>query len=209
MPVFGPLVAPWNVEQAVIETLRSWLPAYLLAAEEQNGLQRKSLGRPPAPESYHGGLDWESEQQDDLPEVIVICNPTGEPERSAQVYIQRFEVQVGCVILATEEPIEATARKTAGLWSAATMLLVHHGGLGSFKAEETVLIGSPKVEFLDSENRRLAVGITTYYVYAEILNPNAGPPVVKTVEPEGPYPEPPEATKDAITVVGTSTETPL
>lgn len=198
--LFGLLRGPIDVEEAVVETLREWLPAYLLEVESQHGLQRKALGRPPTPESYHGGLDWQSEQQDQIPEVIVICEPVGEPERNASVYIQAFEVQIGCIIVATEEPLERSARRTASLWAAATMLLAQHGGLGTFGAEETVLTGCPKVEFLDEENRRLAVGITSWRIFAEILNPSAGPVTVKAIEPEGPYPEDSEVKTTSETV---------
>lgn len=208
--LFGPIRGPWNVEKAVLATLEEWLPAYLFEVESQNGLQQRSLGRPPAPESYHGGLDWESEQQDTLPEVIVICNPVGEPQRQASSYIQGFEVQVGCVLLATEEPIETHARKSAGLWAAACMgALVQHGPLGTLGAEDTVLVGAPKVEFLESENRRLAVGVTTYHVFAEILQPTFGPTTVKPVEPEGPYPEWPESKTDSTTVVAVPVNEPV
>ena len=207
--LFGPMLGPIDIEEAVIATLREWLPASLRNAEEVRNLPIRSLGRPPAPESYHGGLDWESEQQDTLPEVIVICEPAGEPERNPNVTIQLFTVQVGCVILATVDPIEANARKTASLWAAASMVLGQHGALGSLGAQETLLIGSPKVELLDPENRRLALGLTTWHVAVDIFHPSAGPVTVKEVEPEGPYPERPEATKDTITVVGQPAATPL
>lgn len=198
--LWGPLVGPVNVEEAVIATLREWMPAYLRRLEELNSLPARSLGRPPTPESYHGGLDWESQQQDTLPEVIVLCNPVGEPERMSSAIVQSFLVQVGCVVEGTVSPEEQTARKMAGLWAAASMLLVHHADLGAFKAEDTILVAAPKVEMLDSENRRFAVGVTGFHVFAQVLDPNAGPLTVKAVEPEGPYPEAPEVKEAKETV---------
>jgi hypothetical protein len=208
--LLNPLRAPWNVEQAVLATLKEWMPAYLYAVEEQNGLHHKALGRPPAPESYKGGLDWETVEQEWVPAVIVNANPVGEPERSAQIYIQDWQVQVGCVVVSREgtDP-ESSARRTAGLFAAATMLLAHHGGLGGFAAEETLLTGAPKVEFFNPERRDVAVGVTEWHVFTELLKPNGGPTVLKTTEPEGPYPEWPESSKDTITVVGEPVITPL
>ncbi len=174
--VFGSLSATWNIEEAVIETLRLWMPEYLAEVERQNGLPKKTLSRPPTPESYRGALDWLSVKDDWLPEVKVICNPVGEPERQASEYIQAFETQVGCVVKSEEgtDP-EAIARRNAALMAAASMLLVQHGDLQLSNIEETVLVGAPKVEFLEAEDRRYAVGITTYHIFAEILNPNLGP----------------------------------
>jgi hypothetical protein len=207
--IFGPMVGPYDVESAVLTTLSSWLPAYLASQEQKRGLQHKFLDRPPAPESYKGGLDWESVQQDDLPAIIVNANPTGEPERNASSVIQNFQVEVGCVVLSQEgdEP-EASARMRAGLMATATMLLEHQApeleGL-----EEMVFVGAPRVEFFDPERREIAVGITTWNAFVQILEPNAGPVTLKEVEPEGPYPENPLATSDRVTVVGEPVETPL
>ena len=212
--VFAPMIGPWNVEQAVLTVLKEWMPTYLAELERENGLTRKALGRPPAPESYHGGLDWQSVIQDRCPEVIVICNPLGEPERSANFYMQNFEVQVGCVVFSEEgSNPEDHARRNAGLFATATMLLGQHGKLswseGLASIEETLLVGAPKVEFHESEDRRVAVGITSWHIFTQILDPNSGPVTVKAVEPEEQYPEWPTATSDVITVKGEPVETPL
>jgi hypothetical protein len=207
--IFGTLVGPWSIEKACLSTLTEWMGAYLANIEIKEDLEHKFLGRPPAPESYKGGLDWESVRQELLPAVIVNANPTGEPERNASSVIQNFEVQVGCVVLSEEgtEP-EALARMRAGLMATATMLLEHQApaleGL-----EEIVFTGAPRVEFFDPERREIAVGITTWHVYAQILTPTAGPEALKEVEPEGPYPENPEATSDHVVVVGEPLDTPL
>ena len=209
MSVFGPIRGPWNIEQAILTTLQEWMPAYLRAVEEYNSLKVGILGRPPAPESYKGGLDWETVQQDWVPAVIANANPVGEPERSAQIYIQDFQVEVGCVVVSKEgtDP-ESAARRDAGLFAAATMLLAQHGSLGGV-AEETLLTGAPRVEFFDPERREVAVGITTWHVYSQILNPNQGDVLLKTVEPEGPYTENPEAKTHTVTVTGEPVETAL
>ena len=197
--LFGPLIGPWTVEHAILETLEEWMPSYLAEVERKSGLRPQTLGRPPTPESYKGGLDYESVRQEWLPAIIVVANPAGEPERTANSYVQDFQVEVGCVVISEEgDDPEGSARRNAGLMSAATMLLVAHGSF----AEECVLTGSPKVEFFNPERRELAVGITTWHVYATILDPNLGPTSVKTVEPEEPYPAWPEAKTDTITVTG-------
>lgn len=204
--IFGTLTGPWTVEKAVLTTLEEWMGAYLANIETKEGLQHKFLERPPAPESYKGGLDWESVKQAFLPAVIVNANPTGEPERNASSVIQNFQVEVGCVVLSEEgdEP-EASARMRAGLMATAAMLLAHQApALAGL--EEMVLTGSPRVEFFDPERREIAVGITTWNAFVQILEPNAGPVTLKEVEPEGTppgtYPEDPIVIKVTETVVG-------
>ena len=209
---FGPAVAPWNVEVAVLETLKTWMPAWLADIEEKNGLEHKILGRPPSPSSYRGGLDWLAVRQEWFPAVIAVANPVGEPERNPSVYTQDFQVEVGCVVLSEEgDDPEGAARMRAGMFAAATMLLASHGGLGGFAAQETVLVGAPRVEFHPDapDSRQVAVGVTTWHVFAEILDPRAGPVHVKEIEPEGPYPPDPEAKTDSIVVKGEPVLTPL
>ena len=211
MSVFGVMTGPWDVEQAVLKTLKEWLPAHLLDLEEKHSFKAKELGRPPAPESYKGGLDWESVRQEYLPAIIAHASPVGEPERTMNAYNQAFEVQVGCVIYSaqSEEP-EAIARRNAGMFATACMgVLVQHGKLALPAEEEIVLTASPMVEFFDPERRDIAVGVTGWRCYCEIVDPNAGPGTLKEVEPEGPYPEYEEVETHTVTVVGTPVETPL
>lgn len=204
--VFGVLQGPWNIETPILATLKDWMGAYLANLEAKNGLQHRFLDRPPTPESYKGGLDWESVKQEFLPAIVVNANPTGESERNASSVIQNFEVEVGCVVLSQEgDDPEASARMRAGFMATATMLLEHQApqieGL-----ENLVLTGAPKVEFFDPERREIAVGITTWNVFVQILEPNAGPVSLKEVEPEGTppgtYPPDPIATKVSETVIG-------
>ncbi len=209
MSLFRPLTSPSiRIEKAVLETLETWLPTYLAEVERQNNLQNKALLRPPTPESYHGGLDWLSVKQDRCPEVIVICNPTGEPERMASAYMQDFQTEVGCIIFSEEgiDP-EGTARRNASLFALAiTAALVQQGSLNLSSVEETLLIGAPRVEFHDVDDRRIAVGVSTLHVYAELLEQNAGPKGKTPPEAPGyqgleePFKEAPEITKDTITL---------
>lgn len=204
MTVFGPLNAAIDIEKAALKTLEEWMPSYLAEIERQKGLTNKALGRPPAPESYHGGLDFLSVKDDQLPEVIVICNPAGEPERMTEEVIQGFQTEIGCVIKSEEGALpEAIARRNASYFSlAAQGIVMQHESLGlaGTVLETPVLTGSPRVEFLEPENRRYAVGIVTFLIYAQTIEWKAGPTELKTVEPEEAYPEPAEIKKETITI---------
>src|SRR5205814_8604005 len=129
LDLFGPIRATWELEQAAVETLSIWFPTYLAELERQIGLTNKTIPRPPTPESYHGGVDLESYFQDELPEVVVVVNPLGPPERSASAgYVQGYELQVGCLWVGTgsrlQERPEHEARAIASYLGAASMLLV-------------------------------------------------------------------------------------
>lgn len=160
---FGPLVSTWQVEEGVLETYREWMPEYLAEVERQHDLPNQTLGRPVVPDGYYGGLDFESELSGRPPAVIVVVEPASrEPERSSRIYIQRYEVQVGCVVLAQDEP---TARMHASLYGAGTMLLLQQGALGEL-AQETIMTGAPRLEWVDPEPaaRRLIRSVTTFEV---------------------------------------------
>jgi hypothetical protein len=211
--LIGPLISPWDVEQAVIGTLRTWLPDYLAYIEEIHGFQNKSLERPPAPESYHGGtkeaISWDA---DGLPEIIVTVEPTGSPELTASIgYIQDYEVEVWCIVQgddgAQQLLPEDSARMQASYYGAAAMLLTQQGSLEGF-AERTELTGSPRVECPDPEKRRQQAAITTFLVsVGPIIQPTAGPfgpnPQESPEyggEPEAPFTPDPEATEVDVTV---------
>lgn len=207
---FGLLTSPFSVESAVIETLETWATSYAAEVERKYGLANKTIGRPPDPQSVKGGLDWQSVKADWMPQLVVIANPTGEVERTANVFFQGYHVEVGAIIHSEEgtDP-EGTARRNAGLWAAACMgIIAQHGKLGTLEAVDTILTGAPRVEFFDSEDRRFAVGITTYTVYVQLMQPNLGPLVVQK-EPELPYAEFPESTSEHITVKATPVTEPL
>lgn len=203
MTIFGPLVGPITIENALIATLREWANEYAAEIERYEKLPKHTIGRPPVPEAFRGGLDWLSTKEDWLVEVKVICNPVGEPEWLSERYLQSFQVEVGVAVKSEEgtDP-EAIARRNAGLWAAACMgaIMQHETlGLGAEVLQKTDLTGAPRVEFLDAEQRKFAVGITTYLVHVQLLEPKAGPKVKQTPIEET-YPEPAEIKKETVTI---------
>ena len=91
MTLFGSIIGPFNIESAVIAQLRIWLPTYLAEVERQNGLPKQTLGRPPAPESYHGGLDWLSAKQDRHAAIKIVTGYVVPGECSAKPILDRYD----------------------------------------------------------------------------------------------------------------------
>lgn len=211
---WGPLVSGYQVEVAVLETLRTWFSEALAQLELQHGLRHKTLPRPPAPESYHGGVDFDTWRQDITPEVIVVVKPSSPPELSASAgYTQGYAVAVGCLWVGAgselaENP-EDEARAVAFYLGAASMVLVQKPELGGL-AERLIMTSSPEVTLPDPDTRRIAQVVTTFEVWVtSIIEENAGPvqPLPSESpefnEPEGPYDELPEAEKVEVKITAT------
>jgi hypothetical protein len=223
--LFGPLVSSWDVESAVLATLRTWLPTYLAEVERQHNLKAGSLERPPTHESYHGGtteaISWD---QGHLPEVIVVVEPDGEPERSASVgVIQAYAVQVWCVVMGDDgtelaDPEDA-ARQQAAHYGAAVQLLEQKGTIAQVAGEQiqwTLLSGAPRVECPEPDIRNQQASVTTFKVWvAPIFAQRAGPTGPTPQESPGyesqedPFAEAPDAKDGAVTVKAEPTGTPL
>jgi hypothetical protein len=212
--LFGPIYATWDIEQAVTEKLRLWIPEYLAEIERKRGLHKRVIPRPPAPESIHGGLDAETWDQADCPEVIVIVDPFGEPEREASVgMIQPYEVRVVANVVGqgselAEKP-EDEARAVASYYGAAVMgVLTQNGELKGIPTQEDslVMMQSPGLTFPDPSLRQVIQATTIFHAWAEIVNANEGP--VQDEPKESPqYGGEPEAEWKPEPTVSKTTET--
>jgi hypothetical protein len=212
---FGPLVSQWNVEQATIATLQVWIPEYLAEIERQNNFQRLTLPRPPAPESIHGGIDFDQWYQDTTPEVIVVVEPEGEPERPASAgYTQLYQIQVGVLRVGSgstlaERP-EDEARAVACFYGTACELLVQQPSLNGLTSD-LVMVGLPRLSFPDPNKRAIVQVVTTFHAWVpEVIIDTAGPVQPRPAEspeypgePEQPYSDSPTVTDETVTLNAT------
>jgi hypothetical protein len=176
--LFGPLVGPEDIIDAAIATLRVWFDTYLNSVEEKHGLAKRTIPRPPTPESYHGGVDLESWIAEDAPEVMVMVKPSG-VEHSATFYTGKFTLTIGCLCIGTgsvlAERAEDDARKIASYLGAASQLLVQQPTLGGL-TERLRLVGLPDVTLPDPERRAIAQVVTEFDVWvSEVISEAAGP----------------------------------
>lgn len=180
--LFGRVVTTIDVEEAFLTTLSTWMPEWLYQVELQKELPRGTLTRPPAPESYHGGDDFESWKADLLPEVIVDVKPSSLERSASAAYTTAYDVQVATIL---ERQDEEEARFHASLHGAATMFLVQQPSLGGL-AERLVMITAPTPEFLATDERRLARTIATFTVWVtQVVNESSGP--FQSLPSESPY----------------------
>lgn len=164
----GPLLSPWTLEEAAVETLRKWAwPSYIEEVERQNGLAYGSVQEVDAP-AIRGAADLTEWMADELPVILVVCEkPTGTPERYASSgYVARYTMTVGAVTLAATVDEERYARRDASLIVAACMgaigqqLSVDHPGL----VVEVMMTDAPQVEVIDPDIRTEWEGQVTFEV---------------------------------------------
>lgn len=202
---FGPLVGNWNVEQAVIATYREWMPTWLAAVERANNMPLRSIPRPPTPQHYYGGLDFQTNVPGTLPVVIVVVGPAGPPERRSGPYGQDFAIHVGCVV---EGISEEQARMWAGLYGVAAQMLVQAPGLKGI-ADDLEMSAAPEPQWVDPEEaqRRLIRSVTTFTAHVKAVVDESMAPASETLaqspeitEPEAPPTERPVASKTHLTI---------
>ena len=186
--LFGPIITTIDVEEAILKTFRTWYPEWLAEVERQKSLQRGFLVRPPDPESYHGGDDFDSWKEDTCPELIAVVKGTGSELHASAGYTGIYEVEVAIVLI---QQAEEEARLQVSLHGAALMFLVQQPDLGGL-AERLVMTGPPPTpEFPNPENRRIARAKVNFTVYVStIVEENAGPVQPNPSEsPEYKHPE--------------------
>lgn len=177
--LFGPIWSSWDIEQRVISTYKLWVNEYLAEIERKREYRKGTIPRPPSEQSIHGGVDLQSWTQDDSPEIIVVVEPTGIPEKDASVgYTQAYEIQVGAVRVGSgselaERP-EDEARAVASYYGAASMLLVQQSALEGL-AIDLVMVGSPRVTFPNPDLKQVAQSVATFHTWVTVIEFNAGP----------------------------------
>jgi hypothetical protein len=211
--IFGPSIGDPQVEAAVLDTLRTWLPTYLWRTERANGLLRGTIPHPPTPESYRGGLDFLDWQQDECPTVIVVVNPVHEPERAGSIgYSQWFETQIGAVIVHDDPDI---TRLLTGYYGVAIQqAILQNGALGGI-ASRTIMTASPKLEYQDPDQRiDLQAAATFEVMVSPTVTDQGGPDVPEPGDspqyggsPDAPYTDwPTVETTDATVTAEPITE---
>ena len=125
--VFGALVFPDTVEQAVIDTCREWMPEYLALAERKLELDPESL---PTIKSWVATADLIRWPEEGLPSVLVMnTGLAGEPEKyGRRDYCAKFAV--GLAVIASAKDEQTTGRLAKWYTAILRAILTHHPDLG-------------------------------------------------------------------------------
>lgn len=199
---FGPLIVETDVDYAVIETLKLWLPHYLGQVETERNLGAHFLPRP-KPRSITNALDDDEYPDQLLPCVVVTTAQIDDFTKYGDGnYSGVFAVEVSSVVRGPRPARKRTGelrggtRFLAALWSGSVRRCIEHQqSLGGFAAEVRPQSARLRpVADPTGEGRYLARGVNNFLVYVDqVLNEQGGPwiPPVVDGSSTGPY-EPPD-----------------
>lgn len=185
MSIFGEIKGDNSVEQAVLASLRGWLPTYLIEVALQEGGGSGGVPDHPAspPLSYQSVRDrpqrW-TEQA--MPAIVVQVGGTIAVTRKASKYRVVYGVQVAAIVAG---PTREDTRRIASTYSAAlASALTQHGDLGGF-ADGCEWTDTDYSTISDERTRTLMAAVVSFDVAVnDVLDVNAGP--------DGPPPPPDE-----------------
>jgi hypothetical protein len=210
---WGDLVIETDVDQAVIATLKKWLPQYLAQAERERGLDLRTLARP-SHESYTATLDEDTFPDPRLPAIIVTTAQTEGIERyGGGQHTVAWRVLVSSIVRGKTPP---ESRFVASLFGGCVRrVLVHQESLGGFATSVRVVrhAVAPIADQTDA-GRWLAAGINQFVVVVDdVLTGGVGPmeadPIYDDPDPAGHPDEPYDDLATVSRVVVSTTGVPI
>lgn len=171
---FGPIVTSIDVDEAVLTTLRLWLPTYLTKIEEERSLTPGTLQRPKTG-SYDNVIDDEQFPDYDLPAIIVTTAQTeGEPQQDGEGnYYAAWNVAVSAI---TRGRNKKETRNLASWFEACVRrALVQQGteisGELKWRGSNVAPVSDPT-----NAGRYLAAGMGHFVVYVDyVVQEGVGP----------------------------------
>lgn len=132
--IYGVGIGRGDLERQIIETLVEWVVPYVASYERQNGIPARQTPVPPTPESIHGGVDYVTFSAELFPELIVVCQPWGVPERYDDgTYGSWFSVGVGAIVQV--EGSQDQTRALADLYGEVLQKLIPQQGAFGLQAD--------------------------------------------------------------------------
>jgi len=199
--VVGPMVSGGDIEQAVLDQLKAWLPRYICAAEEQHGITK---GSTPAPRGWAvTGRDLQKLLSDQLPCVVLLAAGIGTaPHREGTgAYSATWGIDIGVVFNAAWG---REARRRAQLYARAVQLcLVQRPLVALSQPCEVDWRGEVYDELDFADSRSYSASVCSFNVLCrEVANSNGGPPpdAAPPADPTVPFVPWTEVAKTTVTV---------
>lgn len=171
---FGPLVTNVDVDDAVLDMLKQWMPTYLAQTERERG---QSIGRFKRPEeaSYASTLEDDEFPDHKLPAIFVTsANTTGQPDKDGDgLYMASWNVVVSSVVRGRRAN---EARWIAAMFEGAVRRIMVQQAMPINGEIRWTATNVAPVKDPTPANRPLAAGIGTYVVYVDhVLQEGVGP----------------------------------
>jgi hypothetical protein len=162
MSAFGQIVTSRDVEQAVLSTLRGWLPVYLRWFEQQTG---RSAGALPNPRSYRVVADPDERfPEEQLPAILVVSPGLAEPPSREGDGSWQATWTVGIGVIVSTATADTTREVAAVYTAAVRAAIVQRGALGGI-ADHTRWTDEMHDQIVTPDRaRHIAAGYLTFDV---------------------------------------------
>lgn len=198
MTIFGRIITDDQIEEAVIATLRKWVPTELAEVEEQIGIER-GYYECPVESSYTARTDFDKWPEDMLPAITVITvGLEDDPPKDGEGRY-RGSFGVGVAAIASSVDRLSTRRYAYRLGAAVRATLTHRQSLdlalgGTVRGVK--LVGGRNNELPTEDDRTIWASRQMFMVeVGNFLTEAAGPP-----SDADPLPDPTEPWPDDVVV---------
>lgn len=170
--IFGEITVGTEIEVAVMDTLRIWMPTYLEEIELQKGRTR---GEIPPPARYTTRNRFDSFPDDAMPLCVVVSPGLAEKPRKegSGIYSAWWAVGVGFAAVARDADAAGFLSKVYG--AASRAILLQHGSLGG-SAEGVEWEDESYDDLVDDEERTVRACYEMFRVFKyDIVTKGGGP----------------------------------
>lgn len=170
--VYGPLVGAFTIQEAVNDTLKRWLPAYI--AEFNRVLGGEILQ---VPLKYRYKPDYRSAAEGIDPSILVVCpGTTGKPVKNGNQTRAEWAVEAS-VCVGGNNDWQHTMALTTAYGTAMRACLAQQKSLGGI-AETTTWVGESYKEKEITTQRVWGLMVVNFVVTtSNTMDPNGGPPL--------------------------------
>lgn len=176
MSLFGRIVSDDTVEDAVIATLRKWLPTMLSEVERQRNLQQ---GYHERPQDYTSRTEFDKWPEEQLPLVIVVCPGISDDPVKEGRGIYRAKYDVGIVVVVSSIDKDSTRRIAQRMGAAVRAVLAKKSSLdGAFEGDVRGVdwIGTKNNELKAEDDRTIWANRQLFSVeIGNVLTKGSGP----------------------------------
>lgn len=179
---WGPLVIATDVDDAVIEALKQWVPTYLLQTARERNLPAEAGRQMAAPRTYTNVLEEDEFLDHQIPMVLVTTADTakvkGGPNSS---YEAMWNVKVSAVVRGRSAQ---ESRLFAALYEGAIRRAITQKcrGVGPINESKWLAVKLAAVRDASGKGRYLAAGIGTYNVSTDYAAQGFGGPDIPNAD---------------------------
>lgn len=178
--IFGPIVVGTDVERAVMDTLKLWMPTLLQEIELQ---QARTRGLIPLPRLYTTRNEFDSYPEDQLPMCVVVSpGLVGPPTKDGEGYYSAtWAMAIGFAAQGKDADTSGYLAKVYG--AAARWIVLNKGSLGGFASG--VEWEDESYDDLVSEDARVVRACYNLYRVAVdgVVQKGVGPPTPTVPDP--------------------------